>query len=102
MRVPLRFLLLPALFAAVLYGDDITIPLDGGSILIQGARFIRESVAGDGSLVPESSFMVVNQTSSSWRVLKLQFDVGGICNGEPRRWSHSVVLAVGWMHGSHY
>jgi hypothetical protein len=94
-----RYVIVAAAFAAVMYGDDITVPLDDGSILIQGARFIRESLARDGSLVPELSFTVVNQTSSPWNVVKLQFDMGGLCNGEPRQWSNSVTLGLGWMEG---
>jgi len=99
---PMRLVLLVASFSAVAYGDDITIPLGEGSILIQGARFIRQSLAGGGSLVPELSFTVINQTSSPWKAVKLQFDMGGICNGEPRRWSRIVVLVLGWMSGTQW
>jgi hypothetical protein len=102
MLAPMRLVLLVASFSVVAYGDDITIPLGEGSILIEGARFIRESLAGGGSLVPELSFTVINQTSSPWKAVKLQFDMGGICNGEPRQWSRIVVIVLGWMSGTQW
>jgi hypothetical protein len=37
-----------------------------------------------------------NQTSSSWKTLKLNFDIGGLCNGEPREWTLPVVTSLGW------
>jgi len=39
---------------------------------------------------------IKNQTSSSWRTLKLQFDIGGFCNGEPRQWTIPVSTSLGW------
>jgi hypothetical protein len=36
----MRFLIAAALFGAVMYGDDITLPLDNGNVLIR-AQFIR-------------------------------------------------------------
>ena len=39
---------------------------------------------------------IKNQTSSSWRTLKLQFDIGGLCNGEPRQWTIPVSTSLGW------
>ena len=88
-----RFVIVAAAFTVVMYGDDITLPLDDGSILIR-AQFIR--VNQYGSYVPELAFSLKNQTSSFWRTLKLQFDIGGICNGEPRQWTLPVVTSLGW------
>ena len=37
-----------------------------------------------------------NHTSSPWRTLKLQFDIGGLCNGDPRQWTLPVVTSLEW------
>jgi flagellar biosynthesis GTPase FlhF len=91
----IRFLIVAALFGAIVYGDDITLPLDDGSILISRATFIRDSQYTD-SKIPELLFLIANHTSSPWRTLKLQFDIGGLCNGEPRQWTLPVVTSLGW------
>jgi len=77
-------------------GDDISIPLEGGAILIEKVRFIR--VNPSGSFVPVLAFTIRNQTSQPWRTLKLEFDMHGICNGERRQWSRTVVMGLGWMN----
>lgn len=69
----------------------ITIPLDGGTVVIQDARFIRLDDFGD--FVPELSFAIVNRTSSGWS-LKLQFDVSGSCGGGRREWSIPTTLTL--------
>lgn len=76
-----------------MYGDDITLPLDDGEILIR-AQFIRRNRYGAD--VPELAVKIKNQTSSPWRTLKLQFDIGGLCNGEPRQWTLPVTTSLGW------
>jgi hypothetical protein len=73
--------------------EDIALPVDDGSILIR-AHFIRDN--GFGSNVPELALKLKNQTSSSWKTLKLKFDIGGLCNGEPREWTLPVVTSLGW------
>jgi hypothetical protein len=40
-----------------------------------------------------------NQTSSAWRTLKLQLEIGGLCKGEPRQWTLPVVTSLGWAEG---
>lgn len=90
----LRAVVLAAAFAAILCGqDDITIPLDDGNILVR-AQFIR--VSETGHYVPELAFTIKNQTSSWWRTIKLQFDIGGLCNGEPRQWTLVATTSLGW------
>src|SRR6266851_2284478 len=89
----MRLLIVATLFGAVMYGDEITLPLDDGNIQIR-AQFIRPN--GYGSDVPELVVKIKNQTSSSWRTLKLQFDIGGLCNGEPRQWTIPVSTSLGW------
>jgi hypothetical protein len=89
----IRFLIVIALFGAVMYGDDITLPLDNGNILIR-AEFIRQNEFG--TYVPQLACKIRNQTSSPWVTLKLQFDIGGLCNGEPRQWTVPVVTSLGW------
>ena len=44
------------------------------------AQFIR--VTPYGNFVPELALKIRNQTSLPWRILKLQFDIGGLCNGD--------------------
>ena len=48
-------LFLIVVFAVVMYGDDITIPLDHGAIVIRNAHFIRVE---DGSYIPKLSFNI--------------------------------------------
>jgi hypothetical protein len=88
----LRLLLVAVLFGTVVYGDDITFQLGDGRILIKDARFIRENVSEGGSLVPELSFTIINETSFSWKSIKLEFDMSGICGSEPRQWSRSKMI----------
>ncbi len=76
-----------------MYGDDITLLLDDGDILIR-AQFIRQNEFG--SYLPELAYTLTNRTSSPWRTLKLQFDIGGLCNGERRQWTVPVVTSLGW------
>ena len=89
----LRYLLVAAAFTPVMCGDGITLPLDDGNILIH-ARFIR--INQFSVYVPELALSITNQTSSSWATLKLQFDIGGLCNGEFRQWTLPVVTSLGW------
>jgi hypothetical protein len=90
----MRFLIVASLFGAAVYGsDDITIPLEGGHIVIR-PHFIR--VDQYGSYIPELSFRIQNQTSQPWKSIKLQFNIGGLCNGQPRQWSISALTSVGW------
>jgi hypothetical protein len=88
-----RFLIVAALFGVVAYGEDITLPLDDGSLVIR-AQFIRHD--RDGPYVPELTLKLMNQTSSPWRTLKLRFEIGGLCKGEPRQWTLPVVTSLGW------
>jgi len=92
-----RLLIVAALFGTVMNGEDINLPLDDGNILIH-AQFIRDD--GFGSNVPELALKLKNQTTSSWRTLKLQFDIGGLCKGEPQQWTVPVVTDLGWT-GDH-
>jgi hypothetical protein len=82
---------MPALCA-----DDLTLPLDDGNVVIR-ARFIRLNEYGTS--VPELAFKLTDQTSSSWRTLKLEFDIGGLCSGEPRQWNLPVTTSLGWLEG---
>lgn len=87
-----RYVILAAALTAAMYGDDITLPLDDGNILIR-ARFIHYEF---NVYVPELALSITNQTSSPWATLKLQFDIGGFCDGEPRQWTLPVVTSLGW------
>ncbi len=85
----IRLLVAALLFGSVLVGEDITLPLDDGNILVR-AVFIR--VNEFGAYVPELAIKIKNQTSSPWSSLNLQFDMGGVCNGEIRQWSRTVLV----------
>src|SRR5712692_3103331 len=89
----MRFFLVAALWAAVLHAEDITVPLDDGSILIR-PQFIR--VNQFGNYIPELSVKLKNQTSHPWRTIKLQFEIGGFCNGQARQWSVPATTSLGW------
>jgi hypothetical protein len=89
----IRFLIVSALFGAVAHTEDITLPLGDGNLLVR-AQFIWQNP--DGTYVPELTLKLKNQTFSSWRTLKLQFDVGGLCNGKPRQWTLPVLTSLGW------
>src|SRR5262249_34739145 len=78
----------------VMYGDDITVPLEGGKIVIHNARFIRPDA--EGQYIPELSFKIDNHTSAPWWALELQFHITGRCNGESRRWSFPATTSLGW------
>ena len=66
----IRVIAVAVLFGAAMYGEDITIPLEGGSILIKDASFTR--VAGNSS--SGLSFTIVNNTTAGWDLkLRLLF-----------------------------
>lgn len=100
----MRPLVLAALFGTLLHGAaDITIPLDGGTIVLIDPQFIR--VVGKGTMalyIPELSFKIRNQTSSPWTTLKLQFEIVGVCGGETRQWSRSAIMNLRWAKESVY
>lgn len=92
----LRYVIVAAALTTVMYGEDVSLPLDDGDIFIR-AQFIRRNEFG--SYVPELALELKNQTSSSWRTLKLQFDIGGLCNGQTRQWTVPIVTSLGRAEG---
>jgi hypothetical protein len=74
-HMAIRVLAVAALFGAVLYGEDITIPLEGGSILIKDATFTRVA----GSTSSGLSFTIVNNTTAGWD-LKLRLVFSSRCD----------------------
>src|SRR4051794_29048631 len=89
-RILLCFCFATLAFARI----EVTIPGEGGSISIENLRFLRPNGYGDTS--PELSFSVTNKTAFSWETLKLQVDIGGLCNGQTRQWSRMVLIGLGW------
>jgi hypothetical protein len=92
-----RYVLVVAAFAAVLYGDDITIPLDDGSIVIR-ADFHKTTELTYKILYPDIpvydlDYRIKNQTSSRWRIVRLRFYIGGFCDGTPKQWSVPVSVS---------
>jgi hypothetical protein len=72
----LGFLILALGPGVVLYGDDLAVPLDNGSIAIY-AEFIRR--AEDGSALPELALKIMNQTSTHCQTPQLEFEIQGSC-----------------------
>jgi predicted nuclease of restriction endonuclease-like RecB superfamily len=71
-----------ALFGAAMYGEDITIPFEGGNILIKNASYSRYDSLLDLTR-SQLRFTIVNNTSDGWD-LKLQFDGLAQCDGQTR------------------
>jgi hypothetical protein len=73
--VPLkRYIIIAAALNGLVFAGDIALPLDDGNIIIRDAQFKIV-----GSNISEISYTLVNQTSSDWRTLKLQFEVKTTC-----------------------
>jgi uncharacterized tellurite resistance protein B-like protein len=89
-----RYLLLAPVFATVMYGDDITIPLDNGSIIVENPQFIRSN--NFGGKVPGLTFTLTNHTHRAWVSIDLLFDITYSCMGEAHQRSQAVKLGLGW------
>jgi hypothetical protein len=86
-------ILLVALMAAIGHSQDITIPLDGGgSIVIQSPHFI--TIDQFNIYEPELTFALVDNSSTAWKTLKVQFDIGAFCGGKVRQWSEPVEVTA--------
>lgn len=77
---------------------DFAVPIPtGGSLIIQHPQFIVINSKYQQFNVkvydPMLTFGVVDKSSAPWKELKVQFDMGGICNGEIRQWSESVTIS---------
>jgi uncharacterized tellurite resistance protein B-like protein len=89
-----RYVTIALAFTAVMYADDITIPLDNGSIVVENPKFIRDN--GFGRNVPELTFTLANHTSNAWMSIDLLFNIKYICNGEAHQRSQAVKTGLGW------
>jgi tellurite resistance protein len=89
-----RYVILAAAFTAAMYGDDITIPLDGGTIVIENPQFIRKG--GSGINVAGLTFTLTNHTSSAWMSIDLLFNITYVCSGEAHQRSEAVKVGLGW------
>ena len=92
-RLVLRYLILAASFLPAVYGadGDITIPLEGGSLVVQNVQLTMDGYVA----VPGLSFTLRNRTSVPWKRLTLQFEIDARCNGEPKHWSRTVDTFLG-------
>ena len=87
------------------YGDDLSVPFpSGGSIVVQNPQFITHHDRNQfniESYEPILTFDFVDRTSPALETAKIQFDIGGVCNGEVRQWSEVVSLPLVFMaeHG---
>jgi hypothetical protein len=73
--------------------DGIALHLEGGDIVIQGAKFIK--VNRYGSSVPSLSYRVVNATPYPWTTLVLRFDLKVLCNGTEERRTETTTGTLG-------
>lgn len=89
-----RYVILAVAFTAVMHGDDITIPLDGGTVVVENPQFIRKG--GSGSNVAGLTFTLTNHTSSAWMSIDLLFNITYVCSGEAHQRSEAVKLGLGW------
>jgi len=99
------------MFAALVYGDDITVPVPtGGSIIIQHPEFIIHQERNQFNIEtydPTLTFVFIDKTSPAIESVKIRFDMGGVCNGEIRQWSEVVTLPLvfmaqeGWRNYTH-
>jgi hypothetical protein len=87
-----QFLIVAALFGAVAYGEDITLPLDDGNLVLS-VWFIQLNEAGN--YWPRLAVQIQNNTSSPWKTLKLKLDICGLCNLKARQWTLPVSTGVG-------
>jgi len=76
------------LLATGLYADDISIPLEDGKVIIH-ADFVWAPT-------PELFLELANQSGSPWETLKLDFEVGALCDGDPRQFSVPFIGSLGW------
>src|SRR5690349_20560107 len=81
--------ILAAMLATVMYGDEFTIPLDSGHIVIENFRFIR--IYGK-TYIPEMSFSITNKSGSEWENVHLEFNIRCICGTQPRPFKRVVHL----------
>ena len=89
-----RYAAVAAILPAIMYGENIIVPVEGGNIVVKDARFIRQD--GDGHYLPELSFKIENHTAVAWWTVELEFLIIGRCNGEQRHWSISAKTSLGW------
>src|SRR4051794_13610611 len=79
---------------AVVYGiDDIVLPLHDGRLVLKDIHFIEKSYS---DTVPVLSFVLVNQTSSSWRFIRLKFEMSGFCSDNSTHWTEEIGLPLPW------
>lgn len=97
MRRLFLFPLLALILGRPSFAADIRLFLASRQIVIEGAQFIRQNAYK--SFVPELRFTVLNDTDSFWNNVKLQFEVEGVCNFEPRKWSLPASLSLTWAEG---
>jgi len=87
-----RLLITSLLFGAIGCCDVFTVPLGKGRLVIQ-AEFIHQDQFG--SFIPKLVATIRNETSAPWRI-KLEFNIGALCNGEPRQWTVPAIASLGW------
>src|SRR5882724_11847164 len=96
LEITKHLLILSAVATAKYGGDEMVVPLDGGSLLV-GADFHPTTELAYKILHPESQvydlvYSIKNQTPSRWTTVRLRFDIGGLCEGKPKQWSIPIVV----------
>jgi hypothetical protein len=85
-------LMVAFIFGVALKGADITLTLEGGSLVIRNPRFFERSKALSSNRELVLSFVLENHTPNALDGIDLEFKIGGFCNGElePLQWSYVV------------
>ena len=76
----IRVIAVAVLFGAAMYGEDITIPLEGGNILVKNDSYSKYDSLLDLTRY-QWQFTIVNNTSDGWD-LKLRLDGSTQCDGQ--------------------
>jgi len=78
------------LAGVVAYDGDIIPESANGNLVIQNPQFIVRDQFN--IYEPLLTFRIVDKSSVPWDIAPVQFDMGGVCNGDVRQWSASIVL----------
>src|SRR5882762_3957085 len=86
----MRFLLLTTIFTLAMNGEDITIPMDDGIIVMRTSGSTYNLSSG-------FKYQVKIPATSKWRIVQLRMDIGGLCGGKPRQWSIPIAIKPKWI-----
>ncbi|HVW08855.1 MAG TPA: hypothetical protein VHC90_09745 [Bryobacteraceae bacterium] len=76
-------------FAGEFIAPDISLPVNGGRVVIRNSSFIE----GDAPIL---SFEIVNESVSPIRQIRIHFDIGGSCGNAVTTWTDEITTFAGW------